>query len=217
MLRLAQRADDPALAVIAHLCPRVDVVYALARCLLPASTWRKASHATRQTSAVRQCSAWAKIRELPADPISLLTLWLLGYPSKPWPASTMPWRWHTSCRIPIVWRLRGVEAACVSQFCRDVPAVHEHAEAAVALSTEQGFPSLGGLWNELSWVGAGHAGSGRGGDGTGPPRDHRLAGHRGSAARPILMHRAGGSLCPSGPHGRRPPGAGRGPHPGGAA
>ena len=33
-------------------------------------------------------------------------------------------------------------AAFVSQFRRDVPAVHEHAEAAVALSTEQGFP----LW-----------------------------------------------------------------------
>ena len=31
-------------------------------------------------------------------------------------------------------------AALVSQFRRDVPAVHEHAEAAVALATEQGFP-----------------------------------------------------------------------------
>jgi predicted ATPase len=31
-------------------------------------------------------------------------------------------------------------AAFVSQFLRDVPAVHEHAEAAVALATEWGFP-----------------------------------------------------------------------------
>jgi predicted ATPase len=31
-------------------------------------------------------------------------------------------------------------AAIVYQFRRDVPAVHEHAEAAVALSTAQGFP-----------------------------------------------------------------------------
>src|SRR5262249_34854311 len=31
-------------------------------------------------------------------------------------------------------------AAIVSQFRRDVPAVHEHAEAAVALSTAQSFP-----------------------------------------------------------------------------
>jgi predicted ATPase len=33
-------------------------------------------------------------------------------------------------------------AAVVAQYCRDVLTVHEHAEAAVALSTEQGFP----LW-----------------------------------------------------------------------
>ena len=54
----------------------------------------------------------------------------------------MAWRWRTRCRIPIVWRLRGVCAAFVSQFRRDVPAVYEQAEAAVALATEQGFP----LW-----------------------------------------------------------------------
>ena len=39
------------------LCPRGDGVLLLARCRLPASTWRKASHTTRQTSAVRRCSA----------------------------------------------------------------------------------------------------------------------------------------------------------------
>ena len=65
-----------------------------------------------------------------------------GTRSKPWPASTMPWRWHTSCRIPLVWRLRGGGRPSSHQLRRDVPAVHEHAEAAVALSTEQGFP----LW-----------------------------------------------------------------------
>ena len=47
---------------------------ALARCRLPASTWRKASHATRQTSAVRRCSAWARSgcgcrRPCRADPL----------------------------------------------------------------------------------------------------------------------------------------------------
>jgi predicted ATPase len=36
-------------------------------------------------------------------------------------------------------------AAIVYQFCRDVPAVYEHAEATVALATEQGFP----LWAAL--------------------------------------------------------------------
>ena len=81
---------------------------ALARCRLPASTWRKASPATRQTSAVRRCSAWAKIRVLPAEPMPLGPSGCWGTRSKPWPASTRPWRWRTSCRIPIVWRLRGV-------------------------------------------------------------------------------------------------------------
>jgi hypothetical protein len=36
-------------------------------------------------------------------------------------------------------------AGLVSQFRRDVPAMREHAEAAVALATEQGFP----LWASL--------------------------------------------------------------------
>ena len=54
-------------------------------------------------------------------------------------------------------------AAWVYQFCRDMPAVHEHAEAAVALSTAQGFPfwaaqgtTLGG-W-ALAMQGQGEAG-----------------------------------------------------------
>ena len=57
-----------------------------------------------------------------------------------------------------------------------------------------GLSTVGGLGNNLAWVGAGHAGPGRGGAGPGPPGDRRLAGHRGSAVRPILVHRAGGRL-----------------------
>jgi predicted ATPase len=44
-----------------------------------------------------------------------------------------------SLAFALVW------AANVAQFRRDVPAAHEHAEAAVALSTEQGFPLWGAL------------------------------------------------------------------------
>ena len=52
----------------------------LARCLLPASTWRKASHATRQTSAVRRYSAWVTIRVLAAEsmPLDLLVAGVPG-------------------------------------------------------------------------------------------------------------------------------------------
>ena len=35
--------------------------------------------------------------------------------ASPAPASTRPWRWRTSCRIPIVWRLRGLgRPACIT-------------------------------------------------------------------------------------------------------
>ena len=39
-------------------------------------------------------------------------------------------------------------AAWVSQVCRDVPAVHEQAEAAIALPTAQGFP----LWTAMGMI-----------------------------------------------------------------
>ena len=194
LLRLAQQAHDPALAVIAH--------YALGSTwfwlgALPAARQHLEEGIARYTPDQRRAPAF----RMGQDPgVACRSLCRAG-PSgcwgtrrKPWPASTRPWRWRTSCRIPLVWRLRGVVAAFVSQFRRDVPAVHEQAEAAVALSTEQGFPHWAAYGNELAWVGAGHAGPGRGGDGPGPPGDRRLAGHRGSAGRPILLHLAGGSL-----------------------
>ncbi len=107
LLRLAQRTHDPALAVIAH--------YALGQTwfflgALPAARQHleEASHTTRQTSAVHRCSTLAKIRVLAAESMPLGPSGCWGTRSKPWPASTRPWRWHTRCRIPIVWRLRGV-------------------------------------------------------------------------------------------------------------
>ena len=66
------------------------------------------------------------------------TLWLPGYPSKPWPASTRPRRWGTRCASLQSGVCAGW-AAFVFQLRRDVLAVHEQAEAAVVLSTEQGF------------------------------------------------------------------------------
>jgi len=80
----------------------------LARCRPPACTWRKPSHATRQTSTGRRCSAWARIRVWAAESMPHCSSGYLGIRSKPWPASTRPWRWRTSCRILIVWRMRGV-------------------------------------------------------------------------------------------------------------
>ena len=90
------------------------------------------------------------------------TLWLLGYPEQALAHlhDALALAHELSHPYSLAWA-RCV-AAFVSQFRRDVQAVHEQAEAAVALSTEQGFP-LGWAWGTSAWVGAGHAGPGRGG------------------------------------------------------
>ena len=77
-----------------------------------------------------------------------LTLWLLGYPEQALA------RLHEALALahelshPYSLACAQCWAAFVSQFRRDVPAVHEHAEAAVVLSTEQGFP----LWAALGTI-----------------------------------------------------------------
>jgi len=71
-----------------------------------------------------------------------MILWLLGYPDQALV------RLHDALALahelshPYSLAFARCFAAVVSQFLRDVPAVHDHAEAAVILSTEQGFP----LW-----------------------------------------------------------------------
>ena len=80
LLRLAQRAHDPALSVVAHyaLGRRGS---GLARCLRPANTWRKALHTTRQISAVRGIPHGPRPGcGLPG--LAAVTLWLLGYPDE---------------------------------------------------------------------------------------------------------------------------------------
>ena len=140
LLRLAQRADDPALAVIAH--------YALGAtwlCLgaLPAARLHLEEGIARYTPDQRRALVFRMRHDLGVRCRILcraapLVAGVSG--RKPWPASTRPWRWRTSCRIPHSLAFARCWAAYVYQFRRDVPAVHEQAEAAVALATEQGFP-----------------------------------------------------------------------------
>ena len=141
LLRLAQRTHDPALAVIAH--------YALGStwfCLgaLPAARQHLEEGIARYTPDQRR----APVFRMGQDPgvacrtYAALTLWLLGYPEQALA------RLHEALALahelshPFSLAFARCWAAFVSQFRRDVPAVHEHAEAAVALATEQGFP----LW-----------------------------------------------------------------------
>jgi predicted ATPase len=68
-----------------------------------------------------------------------MTLWVLGYPDHALS------RLHEALALahelahPYSLGFARMYAAILAQYRRDVPAVHEHAEAAVALATEQGF------------------------------------------------------------------------------
>src|SRR5262249_39587040 len=69
-----------------------------------------------------------------------LTLWLLGYPARALAHLHEALALAQELSHPYSLAYARCWAAFVSQFCWDVSAVHAHAEAAVALSTEQSFP-----------------------------------------------------------------------------
>src|SRR5262249_52306179 len=136
-LRLAQRAEDRALAVLAH--------YALGMtwwCLgaLPVAHSHLEEASARYTPDLRR----APVFRMGHDPgvacrfLAAWTLWLLGYPEQ---ALT---RFHEALALahelshPFSLAYARCMVAFVYQCRRDMPAVHEHAEAAVALSTAQG-------------------------------------------------------------------------------
>jgi len=188
---LGATCDDPALTVVAPPCPRVYVV--LTWCVAAARQHLEEgiAHYTpdqRRTPA----SASAKIWVLPAKPMAAWSLWLLGYPDQALARSTRP---DVGARAVASYSLAFARcwAAIVSQFRRDVSAVHEHAEAAIALATEHGLCTSGPPWERActGWALA-MQGQGRGGDGTGPPggASWRTTGH----VHVHLVHLAGGSL-----------------------
>jgi predicted ATPase len=141
LLRLAQRAHDPALTVIAHYALGVTWFWQGA---LPAARQHVEEAIARYTPDQRR----APVFRMGLDPgvscrtYAAVTLWLLGYPAQALAhlheALTLA---HVlSHPYSLAWA-RCV-AAFIYQFRGDVPAVYEHAEAAVALATAQGFP----LW-----------------------------------------------------------------------
>ena len=186
-------ADDPALAVIAHYALGVTWF-----CLgaLPAARQHLEEGIARYTPDQRR----APVFRMGQDPgvacraNAARTLWLLGYPEQALAHlhEALALAHELSHPFSLAWAR--CWAAIVSQFRRDVPAVHEQAEAAVALSTAQGFP-LWAAWG-TSLRGWALAMQGQGEEGMAQVRQGiaACAGHRGSAVRPILLHRAGGSL-----------------------
>jgi predicted ATPase len=141
LLRLAQQAGDPALAVLAHYALGATWLWLGA---LPAARLHAEETIARYTPDQRRVLAF----RMGHDPgvgcrvQAAVTLWLLGYPEQALA------RLHESLALahtlshPYSLAWARCFAAFVSQFRRDVSAVHEHAEAAVVLATEQGFP----LW-----------------------------------------------------------------------
>ena len=142
LLGLAQPADDPALAVLAHYALGVRGS-GLGPCLRPAGIWKQASPAPRQTSAVRRCPDGPRSGGgLPQ--FAAQTLWLLGYPAQALVRLHEALALAHALSHPYSLACVRCWAAVVAQFRRDVPAVHAHAEAAVDARDRAGLSPLGG-------------------------------------------------------------------------
>jgi predicted ATPase/class 3 adenylate cyclase len=141
LLRLVQCTDEPALAVIAHNALGVTWLYLGA---LPAARQHLEAGIAHYTPEQRSAPAF-RIGHDPGVACRVhaaLTFWLLGYPAQALAHLHEALALAHALRHPSSLAFARRWAAQVYQLRRDVPAVYEHAEAAVALATEQGFP----LW-----------------------------------------------------------------------
>ncbi|MGH8071946.1 MAG: hypothetical protein ACRERE_43290, partial [Candidatus Entotheonellia bacterium] len=152
--RLAQQAHDPALSVIAHYALGVTRLFLGA---LPAARQHLEAGIARDTPDQRR----APVFRMGHDPgvacrgHAALTLWVLGYPAQAMIHlhDALALAHELSHPYSLAWAR--CWAAMVSQFRRDVPAAHEHAEAAIALATEQGFPQWAAWGTSLrGWTAA---------------------------------------------------------------
>jgi predicted ATPase len=150
LLHLAQRAEDPALAVIAHYALGTNSLFFGA---LPAARLHLEEAIARYTPDQHRAPVFRMGQDQPAflstrdnDPgvscrsHAALLLWLLGYPEQA--LARLHEALALAHELPHPYSLAHARcwAAYVYQFRWDVPAVREQAEAAVALSIEHGFP-----------------------------------------------------------------------------
>jgi class 3 adenylate cyclase/DNA-binding winged helix-turn-helix (wHTH) protein/predicted ATPase len=148
LLRLAQQAPNPVLAVIAHYALGVTWFWLGA---LPAAR----VHLEEGIARYRPDQRRALVFRTGQDPgvacrlFAAATLWLLGYPVQALARVHEALALAHALSQPYSLAFARCVAAMVAQFRRDVPAMHEQAEAAVALSTEQGFPLWGALGASL--------------------------------------------------------------------
>jgi class 3 adenylate cyclase/predicted ATPase len=147
LLRQAQQAHDPALAVVAHFALGVTWWWFGA---LPAARQHLEHGIARYTPDQRHTPVF----RIGPDPgvgcrvYAAVTLWILGYPEQALvhlhDALALAHALSHSFSLAWVW---GCAAWCY-QFRRDVLFVHKQAEATIALATEQGFP----LWVALGTI-----------------------------------------------------------------
>jgi len=148
LLRLAQRTHDPALAVSAHNALGVTWFYLGA---LPAAS----QHLEEAIASYTHDPRHALVFNMGPDPgvscrlYAAETLWLLGYPEQALAYVHDALALAHEPSHPYSLAFLRYWAAMVSQLRQDVPTVHEHAEAAVTLSTEQGFPHWVALGTSL--------------------------------------------------------------------
>jgi predicted ATPase len=141
LLRLAQGAHDPALAVIAHTALGATWFYLG---VLPAARQHLEAAIARYTPDQHHTPGF-RIGQDPGVACRVHAagaLWLLGYPAQALARVHEALALAQELSHPFSLAFARYWAAFVLQVCRGVPAVHEQAEAGVALSTERGFP----LW-----------------------------------------------------------------------
>ena len=141
LLRLAQRTDAPALAVIAHYAFGSTWLWLG---VLPAARQHVEDGSARDTPDQRRAPVF-RMGQNPGVACRAnvaRALWLLGYPDQALARVHEPLALADELSHPYSLAHSRSVAATVSQWRRDVQATYEQAEAAVALSAAQGFP----LW-----------------------------------------------------------------------
>ena len=148
LLRLAQRTHDPALTVIAHNTLG-DTWFNLG--MFPAARMHLEEAIASYTHDQRR----ALVFRMGPDPgvacriYAFATLWMLGYPAQALARIHEALALAHELSHPYSLAFVRYWAAMVSQWRRDGSTVHAQAEAAVTLSTEQGFPHWVALGTSL--------------------------------------------------------------------
>jgi predicted ATPase/class 3 adenylate cyclase len=138
LLRLAQGAHDPSLSVSAHYALGATWFWLGA---LPAARQHLEEGIALYMSDQRHTLVFRMGQDLSVgcQAYASWTLWLLGYPDQALVRLREALALAHMLSHPYSLAFVCCVAAYVGQFRRDVPTVHEHAEAAVTLSAEQGF------------------------------------------------------------------------------